>query len=178
MSQTINPPLQEAIPSYYQQYTSLLPDNIDILEILANQNTEIQHMLSNVTDAQAEKGYAPGKWSVKELLQHMIDTERIFAYRALCIARGEESSLPGFDENKYADNSHANSRQLKDILEEYDLVRRSNLHLFRSFNDDVIDNNGIANNNPITLRALIFIIAGHELHHQRILATRYLNESV
>ena len=153
-----------------------LPEEGDVLNLLEEQAADLRHMLLGMSDQRAEESYAEGKWTIKELLQHMIDSERIFAYRALCIARGEEASLPGFDENRYAGNSLANMRLLKDILEEYDLVRRSNLLMFRSFTSEMLDNVGTANGKQISLRGLIHVTAAHERHHINILAERYLKE--
>lgn len=175
MTLTISRPKQSEYPLYYHTYVNQLPEATDVLDLLVAQADEVQQLVSPLDDARAEEAYAEGKWTIKELVQHMLDSERIFAYRALCIARGEQASLPGFDENMYAENSQANSRQLKDILEEYRLVRTSNLYLFRSFTNEMLENVGIANNNPVTLRGLIHVIAGHERHHLNILKSRYLN---
>jgi hypothetical protein len=133
MTLTISRPQQSEYPLYYHTYVSQLPEDANVLDLLAEQADELQQLVGPLNDARAEEAYAEGKWTIKELLQHMLDSERIFAYRALCIARGEQASLPGFDENMYAENSEANNRQIKDILEEYRLVRTSNLYLFRSF---------------------------------------------
>ncbi|WP_162426477.1 DinB family protein [Pontibacter pudoricolor] len=174
MTLTIKRPLQNEYPAYYLPYVNQVPENVDIMQTLEDQLSEIPELLAAIDDTRAEEAYAEGKWTIKELLQHMLDSERIFAYRALCIARGEQASLPGFDENMYAENSMANERQLKDILEEYDLVRRSNLCMFRGFDSGALDNVGTANNKQITLRGLIYVIAGHERHHINILKERYL----
>jgi hypothetical protein len=174
MTLTIKRPLQNEYPAYYLPYVNQVPENAEIMQTLEHQSREIPELLAAIDDARAEEAYAEGKWTIKELLQHMIDSERIFAYRALCIARGEQTSLPGFDENMYAENSMANERQIKDILEEYELVRRSNLCMFRGFDFSTLDNIGTANNKQITLRGLIYVIAGHERHHINILKERYL----
>lgn len=173
MPRLINRPDTSEYPEYYQQYMDLLPAD-DVLYTLEKHAVDLQHMFSNIDDRRAEEAYAEGKWTMKELLQHMIDSERIFAYRALCISRGEEASLPGYDENKYAYNSMANIRLLKDMLQEYDLVRRSNLMLFRSFTSEMLDTYGVANGKRVSLRGLIHVMAAHELHHMNILQERYL----
>lgn len=177
MSLTISRPKQTEYPEYYQVYISQLPAEADVLELLEEQAHDLRQMFEHLDDARAEEAYAEGKWSIKELFQHMIDSERIFAYRALCIARGEKASLPGFDENNYAANSSANNRKLQDMLEEYDLVRKANLYLFRSFTTEMMDNVGTANEKEITLRGVIHVIAAHELHHMNILSTRYLKHT-
>ncbi|MEJ8756683.1 DinB family protein [Pontibacter sp. H259] len=176
MALTIPRPQAAEYPLYYHTYVDQLPEQGDFFDILEIQATELQNLLGNLDEAKANEAYAEGKWTIKELFQHMLDSERIFAYRALCIARGETASLPGFDENMYAESSYANVRLLRDMLEEYNLMRKSNLYLFRSFTDEVLANVGTANNKEITLRGLLYVIAGHELHHINILKSRYLNQ--
>src|SRR5688500_2979786 len=127
MTLTIKKPSETEFPAYYLPYVNQVPEDIEVLSILEQQATELQQLLADLNDARADEAYAEGKWTIKELLQHMLDSERIFAYRALCIARGEQASLPGFDENMYAENSKATERHLNDLLEEYALVRKSNL---------------------------------------------------
>jgi uncharacterized damage-inducible protein DinB len=131
-------------------------------------------MLLNMSDDNAEKGYAPGKWSVKELVGHMQDTERIMAYRCLCISRGEGQPLPGFDENEYVANANFNEQTLVDLLVQYKLLRQSNLTFFQNMTEAMLMRSGLANGNPVTARALVAIIAGHELHHLGILEEKYL----
>ncbi|MER2999597.1 DinB family protein [Pontibacter populi] len=174
MTLTIKRPLQNEYPAYYLPYVNQVPENAEIMQTLEEQNSEIRSLFAAIDDDRAEEAYADGKWTMKELLQHMIDSERVFAYRALCIARGEQTPLPGFDENMYAENSRANDRLLRDILEEYDLVRRSNMCMFRGFDSTMLENVGTANGKQITLRGLIYVIAGHERHHINILKERYL----
>ncbi|MDX5483167.1 MAG: DinB family protein [Hymenobacteraceae bacterium] len=174
MPLTINRPAREEYPETYQGYLDQLPEGEEVLYTLEKQAADLRHMFRNISDERAEQSYEEGKWTIKELLQHMIDTERIFAYRALCFSRGEEAELPGFDEDRYAYYSLANIRPLKDLLDEYELVRRSNLALFRSFTSEMMDNYGTANGRRMSLRALIHIMAAHELHHISILQTRYL----
>lgn len=173
MPLTINRPQPEEYPDYYEHYMSLLPEG-DVMFLLEKQAVDLRHLFKNLDDKRTEEAYAEGKWTIKELLQHMIDSERIFAYRALCISRGEEASLPGYDEDKYAYNSMANIRLLKDMLDEYDLVRRSNLLLFRSFTSEMLDQYGVGNGKQVTVRGLIHVLAAHELHHMNILQDRYL----
>lgn len=173
MPLSINRPQPGEYPDYYQTYMDLLPEG-DVLYLLEKQAVDLRHMFKNIDDARAQEAYAPGKWSMKELLQHMLDSERIFAYRALCISRGEEASLPGYDENRYAYNSMANIRLLSDMLDECDLVRRANMMMFRSFTSEMLDMHGVANGKPLTVRGIIHVMAAHELHHMNILQERYL----
>lgn len=117
--------------------------------------------------------YAAGKWTLKELLQHVTDTERVFIYRAMCVARGEKQSLPGFDEDMYAANSNANARSWKSLAEEFLAVRQSSRLLFESFTEEMLNQSGTANNRPIHVNAIGFILVGHALHHMHIARERY-----
>ena len=118
--------------------------------------------------------YAEGKWTIKEIIQHVIDTERVFAYRALRISRNDKTPLPGFDENDFVLNTNANDRHLQSLLTELSIVRQSTLALFKSFSEEQLKRIGIASNNEISVRAIGFIIIGHQKHHQRIFQERYL----
>lgn len=118
--------------------------------------------------------YAEGKWTIKEIIQHIIDTERILAYRALRISRNDSTPLPGFDENNYANNTAANTRSLQDLLTELSAVRHSNLLLFKSFSKEQLLSRGIASDQPISVRAIGFMLIGHQKHHQKVFAERYL----
>ncbi|GAA4445292.1 DinB family protein [Pontibacter saemangeumensis] len=173
MPTTINRPTAEEYPAIYQDYMSLLPEG-DILYLLEKQAVDLRYMFRNISDERAEETYAEGKWTMKEVLQHLIDAERIFGYRALCISRYEEVELPGWDENKYVYNSLANIRPLENILDEYELTRRSNMAMFRSFTYEMMNNFGVANGRRISVRGVIHVMAAHELHHMLILQDRYL----
>jgi len=173
MPLTINKPTMAEYPAVYQPYMDHLPDD-DVLYSLDKQAAALKHMFRNISDERAEETYAAGKWTIKELLQHMLDSERIFAYRALCISRGEAFSLPGYDENLYAANSLANIRPLAKIMEEYELIRNADLAMFRSFTSEMLDRYGVANGNRVSLRGLLHVMAAHELHHINILESRYL----
>lgn len=118
--------------------------------------------------------YAEGKWNLKEMLQHVIDTERVFAYRALCIARKDTTSLPGFNEVSYAANSKASDRSWDDLLAELECTRQSTNLLLLSFDEEQLQQQGLANNNPVSVNAIGFIIFGHLLHHKKIVEERYL----
>jgi uncharacterized damage-inducible protein DinB len=118
--------------------------------------------------------YAEGKWTIKEVLVHIIDDERIYAYRALRFARNDKTELPGFEQDPYAYYSYANQRTAESIVEEYEAVRLSTIALFNNLSDDAIARSGVANKNEVTVRALGYHIAGHELHHLNIIKTRYL----
>lgn len=166
-------PTPDTYLAYYQGYVDLVPTDADPLGLLRQQPAELHRELARLTAAQALMRYAPGKWTPKEILLHLADAERIFTYRALRFARGDEQSLPGFDENAFAANSEANDRTMSDLLTEYHAVRAATLALFGSFTAAQLDRVGQANGGGISVRALLFITAGHERHHLRILRERY-----
>jgi hypothetical protein len=159
-------------PPYFERYISLVPEE-DILQVMAASMQELKLHLSAVSNEKAAFAYEPGKWTVKQLLQHVIDAERIFAYRALSIARGEQQSLLSFDENAYADNADASGRHLKDIKEEMMTVRQSSVYLFQSFTPEMLSRKGLSGNNPVTTLALGYILIGHWRHHAGIIKSRY-----
>jgi uncharacterized damage-inducible protein DinB len=172
--ENLHKPVASEYPVYYERYLKLLPDETDIIALLKNQVEDIIGLVHNLRDHEAGQGYAVGKWSIKELLQHMLDTERIFAYRALCFSRGEEVSLPSYNEDQYAENSVANRRRLADIILEYRLLRQSTLNLIKSFSPEMIDLMGSSGGNAASVRSIIWIIAAHEKHHLNIIKERYL----
>ncbi len=159
---------------YYATYLSKVPDG-DLLEMLEAQRRETQALIAGVSDAKATHRYAPGKWSVKEVIGHLADTERVFCYRALRFARADDTPLPGFDEKAWAPAGRFDARSLKDLAGELDAVRRATIALFSGMDAEALTRRGTANNNPITVRALAWIIAGHERHHVGILRERYLD---
>lgn len=159
--------------SYYHRYVSLVPEG-DIVVTLAKQNEETLALLRHLSESQGGFRYAPGKWSIKELVAHVSDAERIFAYRALRFARADETPLHGFEENDYVRNGSFDSFPLAEIVNGFDSVRRSTVSLFRLMPAEASTRRGKANNAEISVRALAHIIAGHELHHMNVLRTRYL----
>ena len=167
-------PSLTSYPVYFQRYVDQVPEE-DLLTAFKNQLPVIKQFLPTISEEKSPYAYAKGKWTLKEVLQHMIDTERIFNYRALCIARKETVSLPGFDENNYAANSNADSRTWQDMVEEFLLVRKSTEILFSSFSDDMLDISGLSNNNRVTVKSLGFITVGHFYHHKKVMEERYLS---
>lgn len=166
-------PLEKDYAPYYKSYI----DNVDgdiILDILNKQNQLTQNVLNSFSEHKGNYRYAPGKWTVKEVVGHMMDTERVFAYRALCIARGEKQPLPGFEQDDYVKEGNFNKRDLFDLNYDYRLLRESNLLLFKSFDDKMLTRRGTASGYEVTVNALLFMIAGHSFHHIEILKTRYL----
>lgn len=172
MKSAIRPAVTDYAPSH-AGYIALVPEE-DILIAIEEQSAVTQKLLASLDETKAAYRYAEAKWSVKEVLGHVIDAERIFAYRALAIARGETQPLPGFDENDYVRTASFDSWKLGDLSEHYALVRRSTIVLFRNFPAEAWDGRGIANGNPVTVPALAWIIVGHERHHVQILRERYL----
>ena len=157
---------------YYDRYISLIGDD-DIIEVLEEQRKKSEKFLKTFTEKQGDYSYADGKWTMKEVLGHVIDTEKIMAYRALAFARGEKQSLPGFEQDDYVAESNFNNRSLADLINEFLTVRDSNIILFKSFDEEILNRRGIASESEVTVLALIYIIAGHEKHHMKILREKY-----
>lgn len=155
---------------YYDRYISLIPGS-DILGTLETQRRQMLLLLSGREDADADLRYAPEKWSVREVLEHVCDTERIFAYRALRISRGDRTPIEGFEQDDYVRN--APRAPLAEIVEDYIAVRRATLTLLRNLDEQAWARRGVASNNEVTVRALAYMIAGHEVHHRRILEQKY-----
>ena len=148
--------------------------NVEMIEELEICLHDFIRFVQNIPMDKFDYRYAEGKWTIKDIIQHIIDTERIFAYRALRISRNDKTPLPGFEENHYVDNTNANSRGIQDLLTELSAVRPSNLFLFKSFSEDQLKRIGIASDNEISVRAIGFIIIGHQKHHQKVFQERYL----
>ena len=161
---------------FYGRYIERIESD-DILRVLARQLTEIDEVLGGLDAEKARYRYAPDKWTVRQVVGHVVDSERIFATRALCVARGEAQPLPGFDENAYAAASRADTRSLADLLRELEHLRRSNISLFEGLNDEAWESMGIANGAPISVRAIAWILAGHADHHLNVIRERYLGDA-
>ncbi len=174
MSYTARPAPAD-FPSFYHRYVEEA-EGSDLLHALRLASETLHRVLDGVRADDGDHRYAPDKWSIKEVLQHVIDAERIFIYRALRFARNDRTELPGFEENDYAPASQADRRTLKDLLHEYDVVRDSTLLLFASLPIEALDRSGDANGRSITVRALGWVIAGHSNHHARVLAERYITQ--
>ena len=169
-------PLSTDYPEFFARYISLVPEE-DITMALANQLPVIITLLDSISEKDSMYAYSPGKWTMKEMLQHIIDAERIFAYRALCIARKEKASLPSFDENEYAGNSCANDRSWKSLCNEFLNCRKSLQDLFESFNAGMLEERGASNNRGITVLSLGFISVGHLYSHINVIKDKYLTRS-
>jgi hypothetical protein len=160
--------------SYYQTYIDKIGGDAELIETLKKQLKNFPNFLNNIPEEKLQYAYAPDKWSVLEALLHIIDTERIFQYRALRFSRNDLTSLPGFDQDIYVPESNANHRTIASVIEEYIAVRSSTISLFSSFNDDVFKRIGTASDSPMSVGALGFIICGHQRHHRDIIRERYL----
>lgn len=161
-------------PSHFSEYVELV-ENDELNSVLKNQIEVSRQFFNSIPEEKIDYRYAEGKWSVKEVLQHIIDTERVFAYRALAFARKEASSLPNMDENDYAENSNADSRKWKDLIKEFGAVRHSTIYLYDSFSEAQLELTGRTISYEMSVKALGYIIAGHAAHHINIIKERYLN---
>jgi hypothetical protein len=171
---TIAPPEPSEYAAYFGRYISLVPGH-DILTTLDEQRRQTILLLSCRTDAEGDFHYAPGKWSAKEVIGHICDSERIFAYRALRIARADVTPMEGFEQDDYVRNGPFANRPISDLIEDYIAVRRATFSLFRNLDEAAWQRRGVANKNEVTVRALAYTIAGHELHHRKILEEKYFS---
>ncbi len=169
---TINDLSQTEYNPYFQGYLSLVEK--PLLQGLKDGKTTTQIYFEALPMTMHEYRYADGKWTPKEILLHLVDTERMFCYRALSFARTEDADSPGFDENEFARNSFANLRSMENIIKEFSAVRLATIELFSSFSDEVLMRKGKANGSVLSVRAAGFLICGHEKHHKNIIAERYL----
>ena len=169
----MNRPDKNEYDPYYERYISLV-ENDDIVATLASQPTHLQDLVTGLPEEKGAFAYEEGKWSIKEVISHLIDGERMFAYRLFRISRGDETPIEGFEQDGYIENANANGRSFGELLEEFSLLRRANLMLVKNLDDDGWTRVGTANNVKITSRALIYIMAGHIDHHFGILKERYL----
>lgn len=173
MSPTIEFPSPEEYSTFNATYIDLTRGS-DLIEMLTRQPEEIQQMLGSLTEAQALFRPAPAEWSIKEVLGHMIDTERIFFYRALCISRGETQSLPGFDQDQYVQGTTFDSYSLQELIEEFVLTRQAHLITIRHLSAEASLRTGTASNHTISVRSLVHMLAGHVQYHLTSLQTVYL----
>lgn len=166
-------PLPTDYPPYFEKYVAQVPED-DLTTAFANQLPVIENFLRSITEEKSAFAYDKDKWTLKELLQHIIDTERIFNYRVLCFSRRETASLPGFDENEYAKNSNSNTRKWNDLVNEFLAVRNATEMLYKSFSAEMLERAGISNDKQSTVKSMGFISIGHFYHHKKIMEERYL----
>jgi len=166
-------PEKNEYADYYDKYVSLVPEGV-VVETLERQLDDTLALLRSVGEERAGHRYAEGKWSVKEVVGHILDTERIFSYRALAIARGERQPLPGMDQEEYMAGANFDELKLSDLLEQFEHLRRANVLMLRGLSEEAWARRGTASGYEVTVRAIAYIIAGHEAHHLKILRERYL----
>jgi len=169
----MNRPLESEYAPYYRGYVAQVAEE-EILPVLRSQIDALDLLLDQVTPERETYRYAEGKWSIREVVGHLIDGERVFGYRALCIARGENQNLPGFDEKEYMLSAPYNRVDLEDLVSEFRLVRLSNIAMLRNLDEEAWSRMGTANDAPVSVRALAFIMGGHIRHHMGVLSERYL----
>lgn len=161
-------------PIFYQPYISVLDENSGLLDDLDTTLERFEQILYEVEEAKYEYRYQEGKWTLKEIVQHLIDAERVFVYRALRFSRNDEIDLPGFDENSYVVNYNSNRRSFQALCDEFCLVRRATVMMFQDFDSKTLDLKGAVEGNSISVKALGFICSGHVLHHLNVIEERYL----
>lgn len=166
-------PANDDYPGFFSNYINLVQED-DVQSALKNQFPVIKDFLPSITEEKSNYKYAPEKWTIKEMLQHMIDAERVFTYRAMCIARKETAVLPSFNENSYASNSDANIRSWQSLCSEFFNLRQSTEDLFESFTNEMLIQKGNLLSKHITSLSLGFVIVGHVYHHVKIIKERYL----
>ena len=169
----MNRPTETEYAPDFQSYIDQVSES-DILPVLRSQMDELDVLLERVEPHQETFRYGEGKWSIREIVGHLIDSERVFGYRAFCIARGEQQNLPGFEQDDYVRNSTFDAYPLSELASELEIVRQSTIFLFRHIDEQAWTRRGVANNAEVSVRALAYIIAGHELHHREVLRSRYL----
>jgi hypothetical protein len=165
-------PAETEYDAFYKGYLALVTE-ADIMALLAGQCEDVAAAARAFSPDRENHAYGPEKWTVREIFGHLNDAERVFGYRAVCIGRGDKASFPGFDEQVYVARSRFSTVPLGDLVEEFALLRKANLAAFRRHDDAAWDERGTANNNPVTVRAIPFIMAGHVKHHLKVLAERY-----
>jgi uncharacterized damage-inducible protein DinB len=163
-----------SVPEFYKGYINSVKED-DMMEALANNTRQFRKFLKHIPGKKINYAYAEGKWTVKELLQHMIDAERVFCYRALSFARKDSAPLPSFDENVWAITAKAPKRKWNDLVDEFKALRAANIAFFASLDEEQLQQTGTANNNVMSVAALGFVCAGHVAHHMRIIRERYLD---
>lgn len=161
------------VPEFYHNYINQVKEN-ELMEAFKNQTSVFTKFLHDIPAGKRDYRYAEGKWTIREILQHIIDAERIFSYRGLCFARKDSTPLPGFDENTYTDNAKADKRDWEELVEEFKTVRRGTELLFGSFDNEQLETAGTASGKPNYVSAIGFIIAGHATHHLNVIRERYL----
>src|SRR6202012_4331161 len=168
----IHKPQPDEYPKFAEAYVNSVPTT-NVLELLEESKYTVYNLFSTMSEEKAMHAYEDGKWTLKQVLGHMIDTERTFAYRAFCFSRNN-IELPGFDQDIYVNNTDFNSRLIQDLADEYKVTRESTMFLYSSFSEEQLLRRGIASNSPVTVRGLVYMTAGHEQYHLKLIRERYL----
>jgi len=168
----MNKSAPKSFPAYYNYYIELSEG--ELVDSLTKAHDTTQIILTRISEKQAMYSYAPGKWTIKEMVQHLIDSERIYAYRALRFARHDETELSGFEQDDYAAVAGANERTMADLAHEFAMVRNSTVALFESFTPDMLSREGVANQRRVTVESIGRVCVGHEIHHLNIIKSKYL----
>lgn len=164
----------DQVPAFYKPYLEQLDLGQDPSVLLENTGMQLEELITNISEDKSLYRYAEGKWSIKDVIQHLIDSERIFANRMLRFARADDTDLPGFEQNDYVDRADADSRPLADLVDEFRIVRKSTLQLYKSFGKKMLNSIGTANGYPQSTNMIALIVAGHTVHHCNIIENRYL----
>ena len=172
----MNRPAETEYAAYFQNYVGQVNET-DIMAVLRSEIDDLDVLLNRIPAEKETYAYAEGKWTIRQVIGHLIDGERVFGYRAFCIARGEKQNLPGFEQDDYLQTAPYNNIELEDLLSEIRLVRLSNIAMFRTLDEEGWNRVGIANGNEVTVRAIAFIMAGHLRHHMNVLKDRYLSST-
>ena len=171
---TISKPQTNEYGTFYQGYMDFFDEKANLFSLLSERLDFVKNMYEKISEEKSQTAYAQGKWTIREVLGHIIDCERIMAYRALCVARGEKKALPGFEQDDYMNFSYFQKRTLKNLLEEFVAVRQTSIILFENLDENALNQLGNANNNAVSVRALCGVVVGHEIHHTNIIMERYL----
>ena len=171
----MNRPAETEFAPYYQGYVNQVSEN-DVIAVLRSELDDLDVLLDRVPADKETYAYAEGKWTIRQVVGHLIDGERVFGYRAFCIARGEKQNLPGFEQDDYLQTAPYNNIELENLLSELRLVRLANIAMFRTLDEEAWNRVGIANHNEVTVRAIAFIMAGHVRHHMNVMREKYLSK--
>jgi len=166
-------PEKNEYAAYYETYVSLVEET-DVVSVMENQLSEVQNLLAEISEEKSNYRYSEGKWSIKELLGHLIDGQRIFAYRALRVARADETPMEGFEQDGYIENGNYDNRTFADLIKEFSLLHQADVIFFKNLSGDAWLRVGTANDSAVSVRALAYIMVGHIRHHTNILRERYL----
>lgn len=166
-------PEKNEYAEFYGGYVASIAED-DVMAVLRQQIDEMRSVVASLDDARGDYRYADGKWSIKDLLGHILDGERVFAYRILRFARADDTPLPGYDQDPYVIHNNAPQRKFTDLFEEFELLRRANIKLIENLDETALMRSGTASGNPVSVRALVTILAGHVRHHLNVLNERYL----